>query len=68
MLAAKNVHLLTGATWEYAVFIVGYFTIVHRAKVLDNTEIEMLGEIRKAIRVNISPRIPEIVRTLAAVI
>ncbi|RXA17620.1 flippase [Methanosarcina sp. MSH10X1] len=68
MLAAKNVHLLTGATWEYAVFIAGYFTIVHRAKVLDNTEIEMLGEIRKAIRVNISPRIPEMVRTLAAVI
>jgi len=31
MLAAKNVHLLTGATWEYTAFIVGYFLIVHRA-------------------------------------
>jgi O-antigen/teichoic acid export membrane protein len=68
MLAVKSVHLLTGATWEYAVFIVGYFTIVHRANVLDSTEIQMLGEIRKAFRLNIRLRIPEAIKTLAAVI
>ncbi len=66
MLAAKNAHLLTGATWEYAVFIVGYFAIVHRAKVLDNTEMMIIGEIRKAIRYNISLRIPETLKTLAS--
>ena len=68
MLAAKSAHLLTGATWEYAVFIVGYFTIVHRANVLDSTEIQMLGEIRKALRLNIRLHIPEAIKTLAAVI
>jgi O-antigen/teichoic acid export membrane protein len=66
MLAARNAHLLTGATWEYAVFIVGYFAIVHRAKVMDNTEMMMIGEIRKAIRYNISLRIPEKLKTLAS--
>lgn len=66
MLAAKNAHLLTGATWEYAAFIVGYFLIVHRAKILDNTEMKMIGEIRKNIRYNISLRIPESLKTLAS--
>ncbi|HOQ65964.1 MAG TPA: flippase [Methanosarcina thermophila] len=68
MLAIKSVHLLTGAAWEYAVFIVGYFTIIHRANVLDSTEIQMLGEIRKALRLNIRLHIPEAIKTLAAVI
>jgi O-antigen/teichoic acid export membrane protein len=68
MLAVKSVHLLTGAAWEYAVFIVGYFTIIHRANVLDSTEIQMLGEIRKALRLNIRLHIPEAIKTLAAVI
>lgn len=66
MLEAKNVHLLTGATWEYAAFIVGYFLIVHRAKILDNTEMKMIGEIRKNIRYNISLRIPQVLKTLAS--
>ncbi|MDD2613810.1 MAG: flippase [Methanosarcina sp.] len=66
MLAAKNVHLLTGATWEYAAFIVGYFLIVHRAKILDNTEMKMIGEIRKTIKYKISLCVPEALKTLAS--
>jgi O-antigen/teichoic acid export membrane protein len=66
MLAAKNAHLLTGAPLEYAAFIGGYFLIVHRARILDNTEMEMIGEIRKNIRYNISLRIPEALKTLAS--
>lgn len=66
MLAARNAHLLTGAPWEYAAFIVGYFLIVHRAKILDNTELKMIGEIRKSIRYKISLRIPEALKTLAS--
>lgn len=66
MLAAKNAHLLTGATWEYAAFVVGYFLIVHRAKILDNTEMKMISEIRKNIRYRISLRIPEPLKTLAS--
>ena len=66
MLAAKNAHLLTGALWEYAVFIVGYFLIVHRAKILDSAEMKMISEIRKNFRYRISLRIPEPLKTLAS--
>lgn len=66
MLAARNAHLLTGATWEYAAFISGYFLIVHQAKILDNTEMKMIGEIRKSIRYNVSLRIPEALKTLTS--
>ncbi|WP_292389998.1 flippase [Methanosarcina sp. UBA5] len=66
MLEAKNIHLLTGATWEYAAFIVGYFLIVHRARILDNNEMKMISEIRKNIRYNISLHIPEPLKTLAS--
>lgn len=66
MLAAKNAHLLTGATWEYVIFIVGYFLIVHRAKILDNTEMKMIGEIRKSLRYNIRLHIPKALKALAS--
>jgi O-antigen/teichoic acid export membrane protein len=66
MLAAKNVHLLTGSTWEYAAFIVGYFLIAHRAKILDNTEVKMIEEIRKTIKYKISHCVPEAFKTLAS--
>lgn len=66
MLVAKEVIPLSGAAWEYAAFIVGYLLIVHRAKILDSTEIKMIGEIRKTIRYNISLRIPEALKTLAS--
>lgn len=66
MLAAKSAHLLTGSLWEYAAFIGGYFLIVHKARILDNSEIKMVGEIRKNIRYNISLHIPEPFKTLAA--
>jgi O-antigen/teichoic acid export membrane protein len=64
MLAARNAHLLTGSLWEYAAFIIGYFLIVNHAKILDNTEIEMIGEIRKNFKYRISLRIPEPFKTL----
>lgn len=66
MLAARNAHLLTGALWEYVAFIVGYFLIVNHAKILDNTEMEMIGEIRKNFRYRISLRIPETFKTLTS--
>ncbi len=66
MLVARNAHLLTGASWEYAAFIVGYFVLVHRSNVLDSTEMKMIGEISKAIRHNISLRIPEVLKPLAS--
>ena len=66
MLAARNALLLSGATWEYVAFVVVYFLIVRRAKVLDQTEIKMIGEIRKTIRYNISIRVPQAIKTLAS--
>jgi hypothetical protein len=66
MLAARNALLLTGTTWEYVAFVIVYFLIVQRAKVLDKTEIKMIGEIRKTIRYNIGIRIPQALKTLAS--
>ena len=66
MLAARKALLLSGADWEYAAFIVGYFFIVQRAKVLDRTEINMIGEIRKSIQYNISLHIPQALKSLAS--
>jgi O-antigen/teichoic acid export membrane protein len=66
MLEAKHVHLLTGANWEYATFIVGYFLIIYRARILDSSEMKMINEIRKNIRYNISLHIPESLKTLTA--
>ena len=66
MLAAKNALLLSGATWEYIAFVAAYFLIVQRAKILDQTEIKMIGEIRKTIRYNISIRVPQAIKTLAS--
>jgi O-antigen/teichoic acid export membrane protein len=65
MLAAKNAHLLTGALWEYTAFIIGYFLIVHRAKILDSAEMKMIGEIRKNFRYRLSLRIQPL-KTLAS--
>ncbi|MPM40546.1 hypothetical protein SDC9_87190 [bioreactor metagenome] len=64
MVVAKEVIPLSGAVWEYAVFIVAYITVVHYANILDKTEVSMLGEIRKAVRQNISVRVPQAIRTL----
>ena len=43
MLAAKNALLLSGTTWECVAFVIVYFLIVRHAKVLDETEIKMIG-------------------------
>ena len=68
MLAAKNALLLSGVTWEdmYIVFVAVYFLIVQRAKVLDKTEIKIIGEIRKTILYNIGVRVPQAIKTLAS--
>ncbi|WP_269851986.1 flippase [Methanosarcina horonobensis] len=66
MLAIKEVIPLSGAAWEYAVFIIAYFAIVHYANILDRTEVSMIGEIRKTIRQNVSGHIPQAIRTLAS--
>jgi O-antigen/teichoic acid export membrane protein len=66
MLAVKNTFMLTGAVWEYAGFIVAYFLIVQRANILDKTEMDMIGDIRKLIRHNISIHIPQALKTLAS--
>lgn len=66
MLAAKEVIPLSGAAWEYAIFIIAYFVIVHYAKILDKTEVSMISEIRKTIRHNVSTHIPEKLKTLTS--
>jgi hypothetical protein len=60
MLAARKALLLTGASWEYAAFLILYFAIVAYAKILDENEMNIIGEIRKDIRYNIGVRIPHI--------
>lgn len=64
MLAAKNVLMLTGAIWEYVTFIVVYFLIVQHTNILDKVEMDMIGDIRKLIRHNISTHIPKSIKAL----
>ncbi len=66
MLVAKEVIPLSGAAWEYAVFIIAYFAVVYYANILDKTEVSMIGEIRKTIRQNVSVRIPQSIKTLVS--
>lgn len=66
MLVAKDVIPLSGAVWEYAVFIIVYIAVVHYANILDKTEVSMLGEARKTIRQNISGHIPQAIRALVS--
>jgi O-antigen/teichoic acid export membrane protein len=60
MLAARKALLLTGASWEYAAFIILYYAIVEHAKILDENEVNIIGKIKKDIRYNIGIRIPHI--------
>ncbi len=64
MLVAKNMLMLTGAIWEYLTFIVVYFLIVQRTNILDRTEMDMVGDIRKLIRHNIRAHIPTSIKAL----
>ncbi len=64
MLAAKNVLMLTGAIWEYVTFIVVYFLIVQRTNILDKVEMDMIGDLRKLIRQNVSTSIPKTLKHL----
>ncbi|AKB61666.1 flippase [Methanosarcina mazei] len=64
MLAAKIIIPLSGAAWEYAVFIIVYFAVIHYAKILDKDEISMVDEIRKNIRQNVSVHVPQAIKTL----
>ncbi|MDQ1280058.1 MAG: hypothetical protein QG670_1320, partial [Thermoproteota archaeon] len=61
----RNALLLSGATWEYIGFVIVYFLIVQRTKILDESEIKMIGEIRKTIRYNIGTHIPQSLKTVA---
>jgi O-antigen/teichoic acid export membrane protein len=65
MLAARKALLLTGASWEYAAFIILYFAIIQYANILDENEKNIVGEIRKNIRYTIGVRIPYIFRIRA---
>jgi O-antigen/teichoic acid export membrane protein len=66
VLVAKDALLLTGASWEFAAFVAAYFLIVRHAKLLDESEIKMIAEIRKSIQYNISLHIPQALRIRAA--
>lgn len=66
MLVAKDVIPLSGAVWEYAIFIIAYIAVVHYANILDKDEVSMIGEIRKTIRQNISGHIPQPVKALVS--
>ncbi len=65
MLAAKNTLLLSRAAWEYAAFVFVYFALIQYANVMDKTEMNIIGEIRKTIRYNIGIRIPKVFRVRA---
>jgi len=64
MLAVKNAFVLTGAIWEYLTFIVVYFLIVQHTNILDKAEMDMIGDLRKLIRHNISTHIPKSIKAL----
>ncbi len=66
VLVVKNALLLSGTSWECAAFVVAYFLIIRHAKVLDEAEIEMIAEIWRAIRYNISVHIPKVFKIHAA--
>ena len=66
VLVAKDALLLSGTSWECAAFVIAYFLIIRHAKVLDESEIKMIAEIRKAIRYNISIHIPQALKVLSA--
>jgi hypothetical protein len=66
MLAAKKAHLLSGANWEYAAFVIVYFVIIRYANVLDNAELNMIKEIVNSIRYNIDIRILQALKALAS--
>jgi O-antigen/teichoic acid export membrane protein len=64
MLVAKDALLLSGTNWECTAFVIIYFVIIRYANVLDNTEMNMIEEIRKSIRYNIDMRIPQALKAL----
>lgn len=65
MLTARKALMLTGANWEYAAFIILYFAVILYARILDQNELNIIGEIRKEIWYNIGVRIPHLLRIRA---
>lgn len=65
MLTARKALLLTGANWEYAVFIILYFAIILFANILDQNELNIISEIRKDIWSYIGLRMPHLLRIRA---
>jgi O-antigen/teichoic acid export membrane protein len=66
MLAARKAHLLSGANWEYAAFVILYFVIIRYANMLDNAELNMIKEIVNSIRYKIDIRILKVLKALAS--
>jgi O-antigen/teichoic acid export membrane protein len=64
MLAAREMLPLSGASWEYAAFMIVYFVAIRSAKVLDEKEMDMVNGIKKAIMQNISTLLPQALKTL----
>jgi O-antigen/teichoic acid export membrane protein len=65
MLTAREALILTGANWEYAAFIFLYFAVILYARILDQNELNIIGQIRKDIWYNIGVRIPHLLRIRA---
>jgi O-antigen/teichoic acid export membrane protein len=58
MLAASRVLPISGASWEYATFMIVYFLAIRYAKVIDDMEMDMVKDIKKAVLQNINIRLP----------
>jgi O-antigen/teichoic acid export membrane protein len=66
MLTAREALMLTGANWEYAAFIILYFAVILYARILDENEMNIIGQIRNDIRSYIGIRIPHLLRIRAS--
>jgi hypothetical protein len=64
MLIAKSEFLIPNVTWEYAFFIAIYFLILRRAEIMNDAEINMIGEIRESVRSNVRILIPQAFKSL----
>jgi len=63
MLIAREMLPLSGASWEYAAFMVVYFVALRYGKVLDETEMDMVNGIKKTIVQNMSILLSQALKT-----
>lgn len=45
MLTAREALMLRGVNWEFVAFIVLYFKVIQYARILDENEMDIIGEI-----------------------